>query len=47
MSAAASGFVAGVRCEARQLGRDRAAWLALIALAPVGMAVVPLERDRY
>ena len=33
MSAAASGFVAGVRCEARQLGRDRAAWLALIALA--------------
>jgi ABC-2 type transport system permease protein len=33
MSARASAFAAGLRCEARQLGRDRAVWLALLALA--------------
>jgi ABC-2 type transport system permease protein len=32
MSARATAFAAGLRCEARQLVRDRAAWLALLAL---------------
>ena len=33
MSGVSAAFAAGLRCEARLLGRDRAAWLALLALA--------------